>query len=62
MGINKSTVYNWIKELDEEIESSKLEEEENKTEEKETDETQAVDIIEMDELFSYIKEKKTEFT
>ena len=56
MGINKSTVYNWIKELDEEIESSKLEEE------KETDNAQTVDIIEMDELFSYIKEKKTEFT
>ena len=54
MGINKSTVYNWIKELDEEIESSKLEEE------KETDNAQTVDIIEMDELFSYIKEKKTE--
>jgi len=60
MGINKSTVYNWIKELDEEIESSKLEEEENKTEGKETDDAQTVDIIEMDELFSYIKEKKTE--
>ena len=61
MGINKSTVYNWIKELDEEIESSKLEEEEeNKTEGKETDDAQTVDIIEMDELFSYIK--KTEFT
>ena len=58
MGINKSTVYNWIKELDEEIESSKLEEEENKTEGKETDDAQTVDIIEMDELFSYIKEKK----
>ena len=57
MGINKSTVYNGIKELDEKIESSKLEEE-NKTEETETDEAQAVDIIEMDELFSYIKEKK----
>ena len=59
MGINKSTVYNWIKELDEEIESSKLEEK-NKTEGKETDDAQTVDIIEMDELFSYIK--KTEFT
>ena len=60
MGINKSTVYNWIKELDEKIESSKLEEEKNKTEEKETDEAQAVDIIEMDELFLYIKEKEAE--
>ena len=61
MGINKPTVYNWIKELDEKIERSKFEEE-NKREENETDEAQAVDIIEMDELFSYIKDKKTEFT
>ena len=53
MGINKSTVYNWIKKLDEKIENSDC------AEETEPDEAQTVDIIEMDELFTYIKEKKT---
>ena len=56
MEINKSTVYNWIKKLDEKIENSDC------AEEKETAETQTVDIIEMDELFAYIKEKKTKLT
>ena len=56
MGINKSTVYNWIKKLDEKIENSDC------AEEKETDEAQTADVIEMDELFSFIKQKKTKLT
>ncbi len=51
-GINKSTVYNWIKKLDEKIQSS------NCKEEKATGEAQTVDVIEMGELFAYTKVKK----
>ena len=52
MGINKSTVYNWIKKLDE-----KLQDEENIAAKAEQTE-----VIEMDELFDYINEKKAELT
>lgn len=50
MKINKSTVYNWIKALNKKVKESdsKKENEPNK------------EIIEMDELFSYTKHKKTE--
>ena len=51
MGINKSTVYNWIKKLDEKIQNTDCTEENSVAEEKTTE------IIEMDELFDYIKEK-----
>jgi len=50
MGINKSTVYNWIKKMNEKID---IGDKENKIAEPKT-----VEIIEMDELFSYIKKKK----
>ena len=56
MGINKSTVYNWIKKLDEKIQNTDY------TEENKIAETKPVEVIEMDELFDYIKEKKTELT
>ena len=47
MGINKSTVYNWIKALD------------NKTKYPKPVESKITkDIIEMDELFSYVANKK----
>ena len=52
MGINKSTVYNWIKKLDEKIQNTDCTEENSVAEEKTTE------IIEMDELFDYIKGKK----
>ncbi len=52
MGRGKSTVYNWIKNIDEKIQSS------NCTEEKAADESQTVDVIELDEFFAYTKEKK----
>lgn len=50
MKINKSTVYNWIKGLNKKVKESdpKIENEPNK------------EIIEMDELYSYTKHKKTE--
>ena len=51
MGINKSTVYNWIKKLDEKIQNTDCTEENSVAEEKTTE------IIEMDELFDYIKGK-----
>ena len=51
MGINKSTVYNWIKKLDEKIQNTDCTEENNVAKEKTTE------IIEMDELFDYIKGK-----
>ena len=56
MGINKSTVYNWIKKLDEKIQNTDCTEENSVAEEKTTE------IIEMDELFDYIKGKKTGLT
>ena len=52
MKINKYTVYNWIKKLNKKIEKEKPEEENNKIEK----------VIEMDELYSYTKHKKTELT
>ena len=52
IGINKSTVYNWIKKLDEKIQNTDCTEENSVAEEKTTE------IIEMDELFDYIKGKK----
>ena len=48
MGINKSTVYNWIKALSKKIEKPMSE---NKF---------SREIIEMDELYSYTTHKKTE--
>ena len=56
MGINKSTVYNWIKKLDEKIQNTDC------TEENKIVKTKPVEVIEMDELFDYIKEKKTGLT
>ena len=53
-GINKSTVYNWIKKLNEKI--AIVEEGDNICESK------MVEEIEMDELFAYIMDKKTEHT
>ena len=52
MGINKSTVYNWIKTLDKKTAKQKSDFKEEETKK----------IIEMDELYSYITHKKTEFT
>lgn len=52
MGINKSTVYNWIKAQDKKLEKQKEKQEEEKTQK----------IIEMDELYSYTTHKKTELT
>lgn len=57
MGINKSTVYNWIKKMNEKIEKRDVGDKEN-----EIAEAKRVEVIEMDELFSYIKKKKTELT
>ncbi len=54
MGINKSTVYNWIKKLDKKIGSSAC------SQEHVPEKPQTVDVIEMDELFAYTKAKKTE--
>ena len=56
MGINKSTVYNWIKKLDEKLQNSGC------TKENNVDETGQAEIIEMDELFDYIEAKKNELT
>ena len=52
MGINKSTVYNWIKKL----------RNVDYTEENVEVKTKQAEVIEIDELFDYIKEKKTELT
>ena len=57
MGINKSTVYNWIKKLNEKTQKTAIIDERNKTHE-----SQPAEEIEMDELFTYIKDKKTEPT
>ena len=46
MKINKSTVYNWIKNLSDKIEKSKLKDKISK------------EVIEIDELYSYTKDKK----
>ena len=56
MGINKSTVYNWIKKLDKKIQNTDC------TEENTVAEAKTTEVIEMDELFDYIKEKKTGLT
>ena len=56
MGINKSTVYNWIKKLDEKLQDVDYTEENLAVQAKQTE------VIEMDELFDYINEKKTELT
>ena len=56
MGINKSTVYNWIKKLDEKLQDVES------IEENIAVETKQAEVIEMDELFDYINEKKTELT
>ena len=56
MGINKSTVYNWIKKLDEKLQDV------DSVEENIAVETKQAEVIEMDELFDYINEKKTELT
>ena len=53
MGINKSTVYNWIKKLDEKLKNL------GGTKENNVDERGQAEIIEMDELFDYIEAKKT---
>ena len=50
MGINKSTVYNWVKKLNEKIEIV--------DEGEKICESKMVEEIEMDELFAYIKNKK----
>ena len=52
MGINKSTVYNWIKKLDEKLQDV------NYTEKNTAVKTEQTEEIEMDELFDYIKAKK----
>ena len=56
-GINKSTVYNWIKKLNKKIQKEATVDEENKSTESKT-----VEEIEIDELFTYTKDKKTEHT
>ena len=56
MGINKSTVYNWIKKLDEKLQDV------DSVEENIAVETKQAEVIEVDELFDYINEKKTELT
>ena len=56
-GINKSTVYNWIKKLNKKIQKEAIVDEENKSTKSKT-----MEEIEMDELFTYTKEKKTEHT
>lgn len=53
MGINKSTVYNWIKKLDKKLQDSACAKENNVAE------TEQAEIIEMDELFDYVEAKKT---
>ena len=57
-GINKSTVYNWIKKLDEKLQDV----DSVSVEENIEVETKQAEEIEMDELFDYINEKKTELT
>ena len=54
MGINKSTVYNWVKKMNEKTEIV--------DEGEKICESKMVEEIEMDELFAYIKDKKTEHT
>ena len=56
-GINKSTVYNWIKKMNEKNQKTDIVDERNKK-----CESKIVEEIEMDELFAYIKDKKTEHT
>ena len=56
-GINKSTVYNWVKKLNEKTKKTDIVYEGNKM-----CESKIVEEIEMDELFAYIKDKKTEHT
>ena len=56
MGINKSTVYSWVKKAEEKIKSSSCEDE------RAPELPRSVDVIEMDELFAYTKAKKTELT
>ena len=56
MGINKSTVYNWIKKLGEKLQNSGC------TKENNIADTGQAEIIEMDELFDYIEAKKNELT
>ncbi len=51
MEINKSTVYNWIKKLDEKIQNTDC------TEENTVAESKTTEVIEMDEFFDYIKGK-----
>ena len=58
MGINKSTVYNWIKKLDEKLQDV----DSVSVEENIEVETKQAEEIEMDELFDYINEKKTKLT
>ena len=57
MGINKSTVYNWVKKMNEKTEKTEIVDEGEKI-----CESKMVEEIEMDELFTYIKDKKTEHT
>ena len=52
MGINKSTVYNWIKKLDKKLQDV------DSVEENIAVETKQAEEIEIDELFDYINEKK----
>ena len=56
-GINKSTVYNWIKKLNERTQKTAIVKKGDKI-----CESKMVEEIEMDELFIYTKEKKTEHT
>ena len=52
MGINKSTVYNWVKKAGGKIKSSRCEDG------RPAELPQTVDLLEMDELFAYTKAKK----
>ena len=56
MGINKSSVYNWIKKLNEKLQNT------NHTEENAVTKAKTTEVIEMDEVFDYIKDKKTGLT
>ena len=58
MGINKSTVYNWIKKLDEKLQDV----DSVSVEENIAVQAEQTEVIEMDELFDHINEKKTELT
>ena len=57
MEINKSTFCNWIKKWKEKIQKTDIVDKENKSTKSKT-----VEEIEMDKLFAYIKDKKTEHT